>query len=151
MINKSMRKFINIVENYQLPSIHNIDVNEFIASYKETILWSETDDDGEPLDKKYGFEDFSKEALDRINADCRAFLHAAGPWLALENSYISPTKGSSISALAGHDFWLTRAGHGAGFWDGDWNDSVSQSLTDKSHSMGNLDIYVGDDNKLYFG
>jgi hypothetical protein len=20
----------------------------------------------------------------------------------------------------GHDFWLTRQGHGAGFWDGDW-------------------------------
>lgn len=24
--------------------------------------------------------------------------------------------------MAGHDLWLTRNGHGAGFWDGDWRD-----------------------------
>lgn len=27
---------------------------------------------------------------------------------------------SDMVAQAGHDFWLTSQGHGAGFWDGGW-------------------------------
>lgn len=48
----------------------------------------------------------------------------------------------------GHDFWLTRNGHGAGFWDrgkgelGDW-------LTALVKPYGSQDLYVGDDGRVY--
>lgn len=42
---------------------------------------------------------------------------------------------------AGHDFWLTRNRHGAGFWDrGD--DPCLARLTIASHAYGEIDAYV---------
>ena len=43
-------------------------------------------------------------------ADCNRFRELAGKLL---NENADDTMGA-------HDFWLTRNGHGAGFWDGDW-------------------------------
>lgn len=48
----------------------------------------------------------------------------------------------------GHDFWLTRNGHGAGFWDRGYG-KVGDRLTDAAHAWGTSDIYIGDDGKLY--
>jgi hypothetical protein len=51
--------------------------------------------------------------------------------------------------MAGHDFWLTRNGHGAGFWDGDWPEPLATVLTDAAHAFGELSPYVGDDGLIY--
>src|SRR5208337_4573832 len=48
----------------------------------------------------------------------------------------------------GHDFWLTRCGHGAGYWDGDYPTS-GDGLTEASKSFGDVDLYVGDDDLIY--
>lgn len=37
---------------------------------------------------------------------------------------------------AGHDFYLTRNGHGAGFWDGDYEKAKGQRLTDACRPYG---------------
>lgn len=37
---------------------------------------------------------------------------------------------------AGHDFWLTRNRHGAGFWDDGWPEDAEKTLTDLAHSFG---------------
>lgn len=37
---------------------------------------------------------------------------------------------------AGHDFYLTRERHGAGYWDGDYPDDVGRRLTDAAHVYG---------------
>ena len=50
--------------------------------------------------------------------------------------------------LAGHDFWLTRNGHGAGFWDRGLG-QLGDDLTDAAKSFGSCDAYVGDDNSIY--
>jgi hypothetical protein len=52
-------------------------------------------------------------------------------------------------SLAGHDFWLTRNHHGAGFWDGDWPECVGEKLTEASHSCGEMNLYIGDDGRVY--
>lgn len=50
---------------------------------------------------------------------------------------------------AGIDFWLTQAGHGAGFWDGDWGDRGDR-LTELAKSVcRDLTVYTGDDHLLY--
>lgn len=52
---------------------------------------------------------------------------------------------------AGHDFWLTRNRHGAGFWEVSyWPKEVGDVLTKTAHEFGEISLYVGDDGLLYF-
>ena len=52
---------------------------------------------------------------------------------------------------AGRDLWYTRNGHGVGFWDRD--DDVygphADALCEVARAMGSVDLYRGDDGKLY--
>lgn len=48
----------------------------------------------------------------------------------------------------GHDFYLTRNRHGAGFWDRGLGD-LGQWLTDMSHPYGESGEYIGDDGLIY--
>jgi hypothetical protein len=135
-----MRKYANILnENYRADMM-----DEFTRAYMQAILWAETDqsDDqgGEPLDANYDITDFSAEALRRIKKDCDAFQQQA-------NLDEIPTN-HNIEEMAGHDFWLTRVGHGAGFWDGDWPEPYDTKLTELSEKFGNVDVYVGDNGEL---
>lgn len=50
--------------------------------------------------------------------------------------------------VAGIDFWLTRNGHGAGFWDRGLGD-VGTRLTCAAHNYGSVDLYAGDDGLIY--
>jgi hypothetical protein len=58
-------------------------------------------------------------------------------------------KHETDDSTAGHDFWLTRNRHGAGFWDGDYPKEMGTTLTDLAHTFGECWIYVGDDSLLY--
>ena len=116
-------------------------------SYAETLLrhyliaalWSSTDDKGNPLDEKYSPEDFSEDALEVMKDQCGTFSNVH------YNTFLT----SEITAeQAGHDFWLTRNGHGAGFWDRGLG-HAGDFLTEQCKKWGEVDIYVGDDGKLY--
>lgn len=48
----------------------------------------------------------------------------------------------------GHDLWLTRNGHGTGFWDRGLG-VLGAALTEVAEAMGPVDLYVGDDGKVY--
>ncbi|MDR3707176.1 MAG: hypothetical protein P4L33_02665 [Capsulimonadaceae bacterium] len=50
-------------------------------------------------------------------------------------------------AEAGGDFLLTRNGHGAGFFDGDW--ANGDQLTEAANRYGEFDLYRGDDGLVY--
>ena len=52
------------------------------------------------------------------------------------------------AAQAGHDFWLTRNGHGAGFWDRGLGERGDR-LTNAAHVYGACDLYLGDDGFVY--
>lgn len=88
-----------------------------------------------PADDNYSSSDISTELMARIEADCAKFQ--------ADNDLSEGTL-----EQAGHDFWLTRNGHGAGFWDGDWPES-GDALTEASKAFGIVDIYVGDDGLIY--
>lgn len=143
-------------EGFSSKAINGVGVDDFIHGYIEAILFSESDestpDGGHPLNQNYSAEDFSDEAKEQIDADCRHFLHKAAPWITVDN-YTGAMTGT-LAAHAGHDFWLTRVGHGAGFWDGDWKSDKDSSgdgpLTKRAKETGHVDVYVGDDGKLHF-
>ena len=111
---------------------------DFFNAYVQTALWSSTDNSGEPLDARFDVHDIDDETLDGMLADCTAFYAANETDLEI---------GEDIRA--GHDFWLTRCGHGAGFWDGDWPEPRATRLTNAANAFGNIDLYIGDDGKIH--
>lgn len=49
----------------------------------------------------------------------------------------------------GHNLWLTRNGHGVGFWDRGLGDPGDQ-LSTEAEALGECDLYLGDDGRLWF-
>ena len=114
----------------------NRNFDEFTKAYLETALWSSSDNDDKPLDE-YNSTDIADETINEMIKDCEKFQS--------ENCEDI----SSDLSRAGHDFWLTRNGHGAGFWDGDWDDEIGKKLTKASETYGEFTLYVGNDGKIY--
>ena len=115
-------------------------MDKFLQAYIVAALWSSTDEStpegGDFLDANYGVDDLAPETLEKMKADCARFQ--------AENA--QDIKG--YEEQAGHDFWLTRCGHGAGFWDGDWPE-VGDRLTDACKTYPEVILYVGDDGLIY--
>lgn len=125
----------------------------FTASYIGAALWSSNDDEGEPLDARFDRYDIAGGIGDEIEADCKAFydanasdIHCNGAPLA--NDFEGSTAARE-AAMAGHDFWLTRCGHGTGFWDGDWPEPHATRLDEAAKAFGDVYLYIGDDGKLH--
>lgn len=114
------------------------ELSAFQNAYIEAALWSSTDDNGDPLDSNYHSGDLAEETITKVKADCEKFL--------TENFADLMSKDIEQGA---HDFWLTRNGHGCGFWDGDWPKPQATRLTEASKKIGQVDWYVGDDGKIY--
>lgn len=121
----------------------------FLDAYVECALWSSTDNDagGKPLDGRQIDPATLATMRAEMRAECNAFLE--------ENiADIVSWRGKPENVLcavenAGHDFWLTRNRHGAGFWDGDWSKDAGKRLTDAAHAYGGVDLYVGHDGKVH--
>lgn len=114
-------------------------LDRFTRAYIECALWSSTDEHGEPLDAVFSVDDLAPETLAGIIADCADFQSANVDDLEAGPSY----------DRAGHDFWLTRNRHGAGFWDGNWPEPQASRLTANAKAYGSCDLYAGDDGWIY--
>ena len=121
-------------------------MTSFLEQYLVTALWSSIDDKENPFDDNYSIDDFSEKALKQADKDCDLFLEKVRELSLLDKIYIGLLDETDIA----HDFWLTRQGHGAGFWDGDYPDEIGDKLTEIANDFRELYIYVGDDGKLYF-
>lgn len=121
------------------------DFKSFLQAYLVAALWSSNEDDGNPLDSKYGIDDIAPESAQKAEEECKEFvLHNTSDILDAIDTKIGYTWGS-----AGHDFWLTRCGHGVGFWDRGLGD-IGERLSEAARKADNRDLYVGDDGRLYF-
>lgn len=109
------------------------DLSAFLDGYVQCALWSSIDDAGRPLDDAKGPQNIPASTLASMREECQAFI----------NSNIADLKSSGQSEeQAGHDFWLTRNGHGAGFWDRGLG-KIGNRLTASSKAAGSSDLYVG--------
>jgi hypothetical protein len=109
----------------------------FTDAYIECLLWADCGPDSEC--SKASLSDFASETIEQIKTDCKAFQARAGELLA----NIDPGQ-------AGHDFWLTRNHHGAGFWDRGLGE-LGDQLTEISQDFSEVSPYQGDDGKVYLG
>jgi hypothetical protein len=110
-------------------------VERAFDAYIDVALWSsheisEDGEMGEPLDANYEPGDVDPDALVELREDLVRFL--ADQW-----SDVRDLNAMSV----GRDFWLTRNGHGAGFWDRGYGPRGDR-LTDAAKVYGTVDLYV---------
>ena len=99
-------------------------------------------------DLDFDVENIAETTLDSIVADCVKFQANNIEWISFDNRTTFPHR-HSTHEYAGHDFWLTRNGHGAGFWDGDWKEPAATALDKSSKAFGEVNLYLGDDGLVY--
>lgn len=109
----------------------------FVKAYIAAALWSTTGDDDQPLDANHTSANLAPSCLEQMRSDCAKF------WAANANDLQAGVE------RAGHDFWLTRNGHGCGFGDGDWPEEIGERLTVACETFGETCLYVGDDGLIY--
>jgi hypothetical protein len=119
-------------------------LDAFTQAYVEALFWAECHSDNPELDDAT-FAELAPDTLKEIVDDCADFqaCNAALLRLAYETSSYDETR-------AGHDFWLTRNGHGAGFWDRGLGE-VGDQLSKVTEPYGSRDVYRGDDELIYLG
>ena len=112
--------------------------DDFIRGYLEAAIFTGQHhydpgnlEDAQPMDSVYSVDDIPREIVRELESDCRDFLESSAFMLS-ENPH-----------RAGIDFHLTRNGHGAGFWDGDWPE-FGDELTARSKTYGTAEIYSDD-------
>jgi hypothetical protein len=143
------------------------DIDTMVHHYAIAALWSSTDDrctrddltegercddnperdsadycdpcrsgGGKPLDALFNVSDIDANTMAEFRTDCAAFYESCADDL------------TDMSAeQTGHDFWLTRNGHGAGFWDrglGERGDRLSAM----ARPYGEVNLYVADDGSV---
>jgi hypothetical protein len=133
------------------------DLDDFTHAYVVCALWSSTDNSdetgGQPLDLNYDIEDIAPDSLTQIIEDCRDFRDSlprdeqGRTWVDLA-AEMRPKFYDECQA--GHDFWLTRNGHGAGFWDRGLGE-LGDKLTAHAKSFSGRDLYIGDDHLIHQG
>ena len=157
--------------------LSDIDLNEIMKGYLDAALWTEEerlnderqnnnvitndyeDENDESQDEirfmkimrdnfqNKSIESFTREDIDpnsliQAYLDIKKFIMTAG------SIAISETLEENDKFQLGMDFWLTRNRHGAGFFDRNYDNE--QQLTIAAQNLKEVDLYIGDDNKLYF-
>lgn len=110
--------------------------NHYIGS----ALWATNLDNGEPMDLKYDVEDLHPDTRDKLKTEMNQFIEKYAYLIDDED------RNTGLDYFV-HNFWLTRNGHGAGFWDGDYVNG--DALTDACKEYGEIYLYVGDDGLIY--
>jgi hypothetical protein len=108
-----------------------------LDSYLATARWLAVGDDYTEVPKG---ADWSREAREEAASNVTDF-YASVREAGLDLGTMTPE-------TFGHDFYLTRNRHGAGFWDRGLGD-LGTALTDLAHPWGEASVYVGDDGLLY--
>lgn len=96
--------------------------------------------------KNVGLPEISTELMEKIEKDCAEFLAKANPLISYENCNYT---GCTVEEYAGHDFFLTRNGHGHCFSGGYWKKPAAIKLDELASSFKAMEIYVGDDGMVY--
>ena len=129
----NLRKMIGVLETMTR-------TDTFTQAYIDCALWaSSADENGDSFtDQGKGQSDLAPDCLAKMIADCRRFQKMNAKDLAQAGS----------DDENGHDFFLTRCGHGVGFSDRGYG-PVGDRLEKAAKAFGSVDLYMGDDGLIY--
>ena len=127
-------KYIKMFENFESDELNvsdsvELDINKILDNYLEAAIWTNE----EELSNSYTIYDFDDSSKEKAKNDIISFVEKAKPYLV----------GIGEEQI-GHDFWLTRNHHGAGFWDRGYEEEIGDKLTEISHEFGELNVFEND-------
>jgi hypothetical protein len=111
-----------------------------LSAYAQAALFTETDDEGEPLDRNRYLIDIDADSVAKMLKDCEKFVKELS-----EGGWVDYWTDDEI----GHNFWLTRNGHGTGFWDRDRGET-GEATSKIARRFGEAHLLVGDDGRLHY-
>ena len=112
---------------------------DFYNAYVECLLWTHSEE-LEGLAHKDGVPRIHAESDNLIIKECQKFI---------QKSYMVLKSASCDFSQHGHDFFLTRNGHGAGFWDRGYG-ANGDILTKLSESFRETVQELDGDGVLYY-
>ena len=92
--------------------------------------------------ESFSREDIEPNSLIKAYQDIKEFIRLAG------DEAVNEAITEKGYEQLGHDIWLTRNRHGAGFFDHSYENE--QKLTDAAQTLKEVDLYINDDMKLSF-
>lgn len=123
------------------------ELRDFIDGYIECALWSTGGEfEGEHLEN---FDDFdlNPDARPILEKHCIEFMgDNIIDLLGFVKRY-KPKTDHTPWACAGHDFWLTRHRHGAGFWDRGLG-ALGERLTEVAHACGEVNLFIDESGEV---
>jgi hypothetical protein len=98
--------------------------------------------------KQKSIESFSKDDIEpnsliKAYLDIKNFINTAG-------YFVEEAVEEHGYEQLGHDIWLTRNRHGAGFFDRGYDDETEKALMDAAHKLKEVDLFINDNLKLSF-
>jgi len=111
-------------------------LDEMTAAYLECAKWAEEPDE-QPARARWQYSTFTQAAKKQARLDCMKFLRSVAA------STIETIEDCDPSQV-GHDLWLSRNGHGAGFFDGNRDQYAPEHrniLQDLARAMGECYIF----------
>lgn len=138
---ETIEQVINQIPDYKLKNM--------VRDYLECALWSSNNEEDEIDTDEMSIYDADILTVWGAITDCYRFSVYANYWVKQvnPNNWCRPEAARNI----GHDFWLTRNHHGAGFWDGDYDvidddgnvdKSLGEKLTARAEKFGELTFEV---------
>lgn len=152
-------------------------INQILKGYIEAALWTEEerlkeeipsdeliygddDNDSDELEKlirltanlnKKTFDEFTREDIEddsliKAYTDIKEFISIVGEeniLLAIDEDEVEPDR-------IGMDLWLSRNGHGAGFFDGHYDYDREKIFIDGAKKLGTVDLYINDNMMVSF-
>lgn len=115
-------------------------LDDALDAYVECAMWASTDTiPGYGDDTWVTLDNYPAHPglRDALAADLHAFLTDPAVAADLDATGLAPE-------VAGHDFWLTRNGHGTGFWDRGLG-AAGDRLTAAAHVYGDVNLYLDTD------
>lgn len=157
---KHLKSYIKFNEN----NTNKFDIELIFLNYLESALWSTTNSDydnnsddeddedenhmlrkpkaGEFLDSTHTFDNMDTNLRIQLYNEVKKFV---------EENYDILVQSELTENEIGHSLWLSQNRHGSSFQDYsnrvDWD--ILDKLDDSAQKMGEVDLYVGDDNMIY--
>jgi len=140
-------KRTKITENQSSPKVLTDDfARKIMLGYLEAALWTEEERLGQEYeDLDFNVHNFTEDAEIDVYEDIKKFISG------LSEKTITFLKSDGIvPSQIGHDLWLTRNGHGAGFWDRGLDEEITKDIMDSVKNLKELNLTVGDDGRFMF-
>lgn len=114
------------------------DIQEVLHGYLTCALWCGN------LDGDFSIGQVTKASHALAENDVREFILTVGivPREALVDRSVGSVSNRLRDSYMGHDLWLTRNGHGAGFWDGDWAQPYASRMTEAAKMLGERNVWT---------